>query len=252
MPHVSILRPGSTAATLYEAMSTRVVQIVKAFTHVLCLVPALYLLQIIRNGTLALQADPVNFITHLTGNWALWLLLADLAVTPVRRLHPALNWLIRLRRMVGLWAFFYATLHLCTYVFLFSGYDVPAALAGLGAGHLLEPFTQLKLIWPKMLDDIEKRRFIQVGVLAWVILLALAVTSPQRVLRAMGGKNWQRLHRLIYVAGFAAIVHYWWLVKAGVLTPWKVTVVLYTLLLARLVYWLIQRRKKSAVRLAAQ
>jgi sulfoxide reductase heme-binding subunit YedZ len=235
-------------------MPTRAIPYVKAAVHLLCLLPAFYLLEMLRSGTLALQADPVNFITHFTGNWALWLLLTDLAITPVRRLHPAIGWLIRLRRMVGLWAFFYATLHLCTYVFLFSGYDVPAALAGVGAGHLLEPFTQFKLIWPKMLDDIEKRRFIQVGFAAWVILLALAVTSPLRVLRAMGGKNWQRLHWLIYLAAWLAVTHYWWLVKAGVMTPWKVTVVLDVLLLARVAYWLIKRlrRPRAAAPASAQ
>ena len=90
----------------------------------------------------------------------------------------------------------------------------------------MEPWTQLKLIWPTMLDDLKKRKFIQVGLGAWVILLVLAVTSPQRVLRAMGGKNWQRVHRLVYVAGALACVHYWWLVKTGVRTPWKVTAVL--------------------------
>jgi sulfoxide reductase heme-binding subunit YedZ len=211
---------------------------------VLCLLPALYLLQSYRNGTLALQADPVNYITHFTGDWALWLLLGDLAITPLRRLYLPLAWMVRFRRMVGLYAFYYATLHLLTYVLLFSGYDVPTAMAGLRSGHLLEPWTQLKLIWPVMLDDVEKRRFIQVGLLAWTILLALAVTSPQRVLRAMGGKNWQRLHRLIYVAAAAAVIHFWWLVKAGVRTPWKVTAVLLLLLLARVVYWLAGRLRK--------
>jgi sulfoxide reductase heme-binding subunit YedZ len=149
--------------------------------------------------------------------------------------------------MVGLYAFFYATLHLLTYVLLFSGYDIPAAVAGLRAGHLLEPWRQLKLIWPTMLDDLKKRRFIQVGLAAWVILLALAVTSPLRMLRAMGGKNWQRLHRLIYVAGAAACIHYWWLVKAGVRTPWKDTAVLVLLLLARVLYAVWRRIRKRAV-----
>ena len=87
---------------------------------------------------------------------------------------------------------------------LFSGYDMSAAIDGVRAGHLLAPWRQLMTIWPSMLDDLEKRKFIQVGLLAWAILLALAVTSPQRVLRWMGGKNWQWLHRLIYVAGAAA------------------------------------------------
>ncbi len=159
--------------------------------------------------------------------------------------------MIRLRRMVGLWAFFYATLHLLTYVLLFSGYDVPTAVEGLRAGHLAEPWRQLKIIWPVMVDDVEKRRFIQVGLAAWTILLALAVTSPQRVLRAMGGKNWQRLHRLIYLAGWLAITHYWWMVKKGVTTPWKVTVVLVALLLARVVWWVWKRTKVTKTRVAA-
>jgi sulfoxide reductase heme-binding subunit YedZ len=217
-------------------MSNRAIRYLKVVVHALCLLPALYLLRMYFDGSLAAEADPVNYITHFTGNWALWLLLCDLAITPVRRVHAALSWLVRFRRMVGLYAFFYATLHLLTYVLLFSGYNVPAAFAGLRAGHLLEPWTQFKLIWPTILDDLRKRKFIQVGLAAWVLLLLLAATSPQRVLRAMGGKNWQRLHRLIYVAGALACVHYWWLVKTGVRTPWKVTAVLTVLLLVRLAY----------------
>ena len=225
-------------------MSARAIVWVKVALHAACLLPFLYLLEMYRDGSLALEADPVNFITHFTGNWALWLLLSCLVVTPLRRLHAKLGWLVRLRRMVGLYAFFYATLHLLTYVLLFSGYDMSAAIEGVRAGHLMEPWRQLMLIWPSMLDDLEKRKFIQVGLLAWVILLALAVTSPQRVLRWIGGKNWQRLHWLIYVAGAAAVIHYWWLVKAGVRTPWKVTAVLVVLLAARVVYSAVKRLKK--------
>jgi sulfoxide reductase heme-binding subunit YedZ len=225
-------------------MSKRTLVLSKTLVHILCLVPLLFLLQMFRSGALTNLADPVNYITHFTGDWALWILLADLAITPVRRLSSSLSWLIRFRRMVGLYAFFYATLHLLTYVLLYSGYDVPTAFAGLRAGHLAEPWRQLVLIFPRMLDDLEKRRFIQVGLLAWVILLALAVTSPQRVLRAMGGKNWQRLHRLIYVAAAAAVVHFWWLVKAGVRTPWKDTAVLAVLLLARAVYSIAKRMNR--------
>jgi len=230
-------------------MPTRAIPYLKAVLHLLCLLPLLYLLQQYRNGALANLADPTNYLTHFTGDWALWLLLADLAVTPLRRLNPALAWLIRLRRMVGLWAFLYATLHLLIYVLLFSGYDLPTAWAGLQAGHMGEPWDQLRLIWPRMLDDVEKRPFIQVGLFAWVILLSLAVTSPQRVLRVMGGKNWQRLHRTIYLSGIAAVVHYWWLVKAGVRTPWKVTAVLAILLLARIAYsgmkWSLKPRRAA-------
>jgi methionine sulfoxide reductase heme-binding subunit len=225
-------------------MPTRAIPYLKAVLHLLCLLPLLYLVRQYRNGALANLADPTNYLTHFTGDWALWLLLTDLAITPVRRLNRALAWLIRLRRMVGLWAFFYATLHLLIYVLLFSGYDLPTAWAALQTGHLGEPWNQLKLIWPRMLDDAEKRRFIQVGLFAWVVLLALGITSPQRVLRAMGGKNWQRLHRAIYLAGIAAVVHYWWLVKTGVRTPWKVTAVLGVLLLTRLVYSVMKRSEK--------
>jgi len=222
-------------------LSARAIVWVKVAVHVACLLPFLYLLEMYRDGSLALLADPVNYITHFTGDWALWMLLTCLAITPVRRLHASLNWLVRLRRMLGLYAFFYATLHLLTYVLLFSGYDMSAAIEGVRAGHLAEPWRQLILVWPSMMDDLVKRKFIQVGLLAWVILLALAATSPQRVLRWMGGKNWQRLHWLIYVAGVAATIHYWWLVKAGVRTPWKVTAVLALLLCARVVYVVVKR-----------
>ncbi len=225
-------------------MSARAIVWIKVAFHVVCLLPFLYLLEMYRDGSLALLADPVNFLTHFTGDWALWMLLACLAITPLRRLSINLNWLVKLRRMVGLYAFFYATLHLLIYVLLFSGFDMSAAIAGVRAGHLMEPWRQLMLVWPSMLDDLAKRKFIQVGLLAWVILMVLAVTSPQRVLRWMGGKNWQRLHRLIYLAGVAAVVHYWWLVKAGVRTPWKVTAVLAVLLLARVAYSLAKRLRK--------
>lgn len=224
-------------------MPTKTIPYVKAAVHVVCLLPFLYLVQMSRSGALANYADPTNYITHFTGDWALWLLLATLAVTPVRRLHKSLSWLVRLRRMIGLYAFFYATLHLATYVFLFSGYDVASTWAGLKAWHLSEPLWQLKLVWPTMLNDAEKRRFIQVGLFTWLILLALAVTSPKAMLRWMGGKRWQALHRLIYVAGIAAIVHYWWLVKTGVMSPMRPTVILAVLLLARVVVAWDKRRK---------
>ncbi|HSY34522.1 MAG TPA: protein-methionine-sulfoxide reductase heme-binding subunit MsrQ [Acidobacteriaceae bacterium] len=233
-------------------MPNRAIPYLKAVVHVLCLLPALLLLRMYFNGTLALEADPVNYITHFTGDWALRMLLASLAITPLRRLVASLSWTIRLRRMIGLYAFFYATLHLLTYVLLFSGYDVPAAMAGLRAGHLMQPWTQLKMIWPTMLDDLKKRKFIQVGFAAWVILLVLAVTSPQRVLRAMGGKNWARVHRLVYLAGALACVHYWWLVKTGVRTPWKVTAVLTVLLLMRVGFAVAKRVGTKKVTVAGR
>jgi sulfoxide reductase heme-binding subunit YedZ len=230
-------------------MSRRAIIILKTLLHLLCLAPFAWLLHLFTSNALANYADPINFITHFTGDWTLNFLFASLAITPIRRLSPKLSFLIRFRRMLGLYAFFYATLHLGTYIFLFSGYDITTALVGLRAGHPGELVTQWKLIWPRMVDDVLKRRFIQVGLFAWFLLLALAVTSPAFILRAMGGKNWQRLHRLIYVAAVAGVIHYWWLVKKGNYSPAFDTVVLSLLLLARVAYVLIKHNKKTTVTL---
>jgi sulfoxide reductase heme-binding subunit YedZ len=227
-------------------MSRRAIIILKFLLHLLCLAPFAWLLHLFTSGALGLYADPVNYITHFTGDWTLYTLFASLAITPIRRLSPSLAFLIRFRRLLGLYAFFYATLHLSTYIFLFSGYDITTALTGLRAGHPGELVTQWKIIWPRMVDDVLKRRFIQVGLFAWLILLALACTSPAFILRAMGGKNWQRLHRLIYVAAIAGVIHFWWLVKTGNHAPWKVTAVLTLLLLARIAYAAVKRSKKIA------
>jgi sulfoxide reductase heme-binding subunit YedZ len=231
-------------------MPTRAIPYAKILVHLLCLAPLLVLLGRYRSGALALEADPVSVITHFTGDWALWLLLVALAVSPLRRLSPKLSNLIRFRRMLGLYAFFYATLHLATYVFLFSGYDVQATMDGLRAGHPGAIWEQFRLIWPRMVDDVLKRPFIQVGLFAWVVLLALAATSPMFVLRAMGGKNWQRLHYWVYAAAVAGCIHYWWLVKTGVRTPWKDTAVLAVLLAARVVWKLWDNRRKARVAVA--
>ena len=224
-------------------MSKRSILVVKVLLHMLLLGPLVWLLARFRSGALALDPDPVNTITHFTGDWALWILLADLSITPLRRLSPAISFLVRFRRLIGLYAFFYATLHLATYVFLFSGFDLPGALAATRAGHPSALLVQARQVWPVILGDLKKRRFIQVGLVSWVVLLLLAVTSPAAVMRAMGGKNWQRLHRLIYLAAIAAVIHYWWLVKAGVRSPWKDTAVLAVLLAARAVYSALKRRR---------
>jgi sulfoxide reductase heme-binding subunit YedZ len=231
-------------------MPNRLIPYVKALVHLVCLLPLLKLLQQYHSGALGLLADPVNYITHQTGYWALFLLMATLAVTPVRRLHPKLGNLIRFRRLLGLYAFFYATLHLATYLFLFSGYDLPTAWAGVRAGHLGVIVDQWKAVWPTMLDDLKKRRFIQVGLFAWVLLLVLTVTSPAFVMRRMGGKTWSRVHWLVYVAALAGCIHYWWLVKKGVQAPMPFTLVLAGLLAARVVWWARNRARKA--KLAAQ
>ena len=230
-------------------MSKRAIISIKTLLHLLCLAPFAWLLHLFTSSALANYPDPINYITHFTGDWTLNILFIALAITPIRRLSPTLAFLIRFRRMLGLYAFFYATLHLSTYIFLFSGYDITTALAGLRTGHPGEVVTQWKIIWPRMVDDALKRRFIQVGLFAWFLLFLLAITSPVFVLRAMGGKNWQRLHRLIYVAAIAGIIHYWWLVKKGNYSPAFDTLVLTILLLARVAYALIKRSRKPAVTL---
>jgi sulfoxide reductase heme-binding subunit YedZ len=171
-----------------------------------------------------LGADPTATITFATGLATLRLLTISLAITPVRRLSPRLGWLIKFRRLLGLFAFFYATLHLFTYVALYAGFDVNAMAA-----------------------DIAKRRYITAGVAAWLLLLPLAATSTNWAIRKLGGKRWNRLHRLVYVAAVCAVIHYWWQVKPGVLTPLTMTIVLGILLLARPVQAWNQRRKVHLV-----
>jgi sulfoxide reductase heme-binding subunit YedZ len=230
-------------------MPTKWIPYVKVLVHIVCLLPVVQMVQMYRSGALALMADPVNWITHQTGYWALFILLASLAVTPVRRLHAKLANVIRFRRLLGLYAFFYATLHLATYVFLFSGYDVPTVVAGLRVGHVGVIVEQWKLVWPTILGDLKKRQFIQMGLFGWVLLFLLAVTSPAFVMRWMGGKNWRRLHYVVYVAAMAGCIHYWWLVKKGVKAPLPFTLVLGALLLARMV-WSAMNRRRGAVAVA--
>jgi sulfoxide reductase heme-binding subunit YedZ len=157
-----------------------------------------------------LGPDSTATIAFATGLATLRMLTVSLAITPLRRLSPRLNWLIRFRRLLGLFAFFYATLHMLTYVALYAGFDLDTMSA-----------------------DIAKRRFITVGVAAWLLLLPLAATSTNWAIRKLGGKRWNRLHKLVYLAAVCGVVHYWWQVKPGVLTPLGMTVVLAVLLLAR-------------------
>ena len=237
---------GRIGGRLAENMPNKWIPYVKIAVHLLCLIPFAELIYMYRSGELALMADPVNWITHFTGHWTLLLLIICLGVTPVRRLHSRLANLIRFRRLLGLYAFFYGTLHLATYIFLFSGYDLPTVVAGVREGHFGAIVEQWKLVWPTMLDDLKKRRFIQVGFFAWVVLLVLALTSPAFVMRAMGGKNWRRVHWGIYVAAVAGVIHFWWLVKAGVRSPVPYTVAVAILLGARIYWWAKNKAAKRA------
>ena len=221
-------------------MTNRSIRILKPFVFLLALSPSCGMLWAFHIDQLG--PDPVQSLTHWTGDWTIWMLILSLAITPVRRISPKLAWLVRFRRMLGLFAFFYATLHLMTYVFLFSGFDVMGALASLRQHDIHAVRQQWAAVWPTMVEDLEKRRFIQVGLLSYLILLALALSSPQWVMRKMGGKPWQTLHRMVYAAAILGIIHYWWLVKRGVLAPWKDTALLMLLLLARPVYVLLKKK----------
>lgn len=176
------------------------------------------------NNGEALGADPTATITHTTGDWTIRFLLITLAITPIRRLIPSLSWLIRFRRMTGLFAFFYGTLHLFTWIWLYSAFN-----------------TQ------NMWADVLKRRFITVGMLGWALMIPLTITSGAWAIRWLGGKNWNRLHMLIYASAICGVIHYWWLVKPGVHTPSAVTLVLTVLLLFRVIWKFTKGRKKPAV-----
>ena len=171
----------------------------------------------------ALGANPIEVITHSTGDWTLIFLLVTLAITPLRKLTGQL-WLIRFRRMFGLFAFFYVVLHFLTYIWLDKFFDVH-----------------------EMLVDIAKRRFITVGFLGFVLLIPLAITSTTGWIRRLGGKRWQALHRLIYVSALAGVIHYWWLVKADVHKPRQYAFVLALLLGYRVIVWLRPRLARPVV-----
>jgi sulfoxide reductase heme-binding subunit YedZ len=170
-----------------------------------------------------LGANPIEFITHSTGDWTLILVLATLSITPLRRITHQ-YWLIGVRRMIGLFAFFYGTLHFLTYIWL-------------------DKFFDLHEVW----KDIFKRPFITVGFTAFVLMIPLALTSTAWSIRRLGGKNWQRLHRLIYLTGILAVIHYYWLVKADHRKPIEYAMALSVLLLYRVGVWMVEKRKLVAV-----
>jgi sulfoxide reductase heme-binding subunit YedZ len=164
-----------------------------------------------------LGANPIEVITHSTGDWTLILLLATLSITPLRRITHQ-YWLISVRRMIGLFAFFYGTLHFLTYTWLDKFFDIH-----------------------EMLKDIVKRPFITVGFSAFVLMIPLALTSTAWSIRRLGGKNWQRLHRLIYLTAILGVLHYVWLVKADRRKPIAYGIVLSALLLYRIGVWISRR-----------
>jgi sulfoxide reductase heme-binding subunit YedZ len=196
--------------------------VLKVLVWIACLVPIARLAYgaLTPNG---LGADPTAHIELTTGYTTLMLLAIGLGITPVRRLSPRLSWMIKFRRLLGLFAFFYATVHMLAYVALYAGFNLNA-----------------------MIDDVAKRRFITMGVLAFTLLVPLALTSTNWAIRKLGGKRWNRLHRLVYLAAVAGLIHYWWQVKTGVLLPLPFTIAIGILLAARPVYGWIRARRPTA------
>ena len=168
-----------------------------------------------------LGANPIEFITRSLGTWTLVFLLITLSITPLRKLS-GWSWLIKLRRMAGLFAFFYALLHFITYIWL-------------------DQFFDLNSIY----KDVIKRPFITIGFTAFILLIPLAVTSTNAMMKKLGGKRWQVLHRLIYPIAIFAVLHYWWLVKKDITQPLIYAAVLATLLGYRV--WIKRAGEKKSV-----
>jgi sulfoxide reductase heme-binding subunit YedZ len=207
-----------------QSLKPEHVKWIKAAAFVLCLVPLALLTR--RGLNHGLGANPIEYITHSTGWWTLTFLLITLSVTPLRRLS-GWNWLLRLRRMLGLYAFFYACLHFTTYIWLDQFFD----LMSIG-------------------KDVVKRPFITVGFAAFVLLIPLAATSTNAMVKRLGAKRWQLLHRLVYAIAIFGVVHFWWLVKKDIREPLAFGALLAVLLAAR-VLWRARRpesRTPSRVR----
>jgi sulfoxide reductase heme-binding subunit YedZ len=186
----------------------------KPVLFLLCLIPLAVMIAGFFGDTLG--PNPIEAITHGTGDWTLRFLLITIAISPLRKLLRQPD-LIRFRRMLGLFAFFYGCLHLTTWVWLDKFFDTR-----------------------EMLADITKRRFITMGMLGFALMIPLAITSTKGWIRRLG-KNWQRLHRLVYFSAAAGVIHYWWLVKSDIRLP-----LLYGLILAAfLVLRLVNRTSKA-------
>ena len=181
------------------------------------LAPAAWLVYGVFADTLG--ANPIDAVTDETGTWTLRFLVLTLLVTPLRR-WTGWNWLVRFRRMLGLFAFFYGSLHFLTYIWLDQFFDIGAIAA-----------------------DIVKRPFITVGFLGFLVMVPLALTSTAGWIRRLGGRKWNLLHKLVYLSAIAGVVHYWWLVKADISRPARYAAVVAVLLGARA--WFAWRRQRT-------
>ena len=192
----------------------------KVVVFLLCLAPlGMLVLRAVQGN---LTANPIEFITHTTGDWILRFLVITLAITPLRKILR-LPQLIRFRRMLGLFAFFYACLHFSTWIGLDKFFD-----------------------WAEMWKDVQKRRFITVGFTGFVLMIPLAITSTAGWIRRLGGKRWQLLHRAIYFSAIAGVIHYYWLVKSDVRKPLQYAAMVGVLLVWRLGSWIYGRGQRVA------
>jgi methionine sulfoxide reductase heme-binding subunit len=211
-------------------------RILKSFVFLASLGPAAWLVWAALTGNLS--ANPLSDLTNETGVWALRFICVTLAITPLRRL-TGWNAVIRFRRMAGLFAFFYATLHFLTYLIVdrFAGLDFP------NGEIVIVTWSTVRGLAASVWDDIYKRPFITVGFTALMTMVPLAITSTAGWIRRLGGRRWNRLHKLVYATGVLVVVHYYWLVKADVRRPIAYGVVVGALLGARLVW-----RYRTAIR----
>ena len=196
-------------------LSSKQISALKVVVFLVCLVPLALLCWDLYNDDLG--ANPIEFLIRALGRWALKFLLICLAITPLRKL-TGFGWLMRLRRMLGLFAFFYASMHWSIYLGLDQSFD-----------------------WIEIAKDIVKRPFIMIGMLTFTILLPLAITSTNGMVQRLGFDRWQLLHRAVYAAAMLAVLHFWWLVKLDITWPLIYTVML-TVLLGMRLWW----RRKAA------
>jgi len=189
-----------------------------------------------------LSPNPLSDLTNETGVWTLRFICITLAITPLRKL-TGWNAAIRFRRMTGLFAFFYGTLHFLTYVIAdrFAGLDFPDGMLA---------WSTVRNLAASVGEDVYKRPFITVGFTAWMTLLPLALTSTAGMIRRLGGRRWNLLHRLVYLTAMLGVLHYWWLVKADVRRPLTYGAVVAILLGARILW--ARRRAAAAAPAAAR
>jgi sulfoxide reductase heme-binding subunit YedZ len=207
-------------------MPRRWIILLKIVVWALCLSPVSLLAWKATHDLLG--ANPLSEITLTTGHWTLYLLLTTLAISPLRKI-TRVNWLIRFRRLVGLFAFFYGCLHLMTYLWFDKAFDLH-----------------------EIVKDIYKRPFITAGMTAWILMLPLALTSTGASIRWLGGKRWQKLHRLIYFSAIAGVVHFWWLVKRDLTRPEIMAAILTLLLAFRIIDRFLATRVSPPVRTVQQ